>query len=109
MACLAANKLEKEGISLQIIKLNRIHPVDQQAINACLGASHTFFFEEGIRQGGIGEHFFYQMYQQSYKGKTTLRAVESRFVKQATMRQSLAELGLDSEGMKNLIQTEYAK
>ena len=109
MACLAANKLEKEGISLQIIKLNRIHPVDPQAINACLGASHTFFFEEGIRQGGIGEHFFYQMYQQSYKGKTTLRAVESRFVKQATMRQSLAELGLDSEGMKNLIQTEYAK
>lgn len=109
MACLAANKLEKEGISLQIIKLNRIHPVDQQAINACLGASHTFFFEEGIRQGGIGEHFFYQMYQQSYKGKTTLRAVESRFVKQATMRQSLAELGLDSEGMKNLIQTEYVK
>lgn len=109
MACLAAKMLKKEGITLQIIKLNRIHPVDPQAVNACLGVSHTFFFEEGIRQGGVGEHFFYQMYQRGYQGKTTLQAVENRFVKQATMRQSLAELGLDSGGMKNLIQTEYMK
>ena len=109
MACLAAKKLQKEGISVRIIKLNRIHPVDPQAINACMNARHTFFFEEGVRQGGVGEHFLYLMYQQNYAGKTTLQAVENRFVKHATMRQSLAELGLDSEGMKNRIQTEYLK
>lgn len=109
MACLAAKKLQKEGISVRIIKLNRTHPVDPQAVSACMNARHTFFFEEGVRQGGVGEHFLYLMYQQNYVGKTTLQAVENRFVKHATMRQSLAELGLDSEGMKNRIQTEYLK
>ena len=74
-----------------------------------MSARHIFFFEEGIRQGGVGEHFLYLMYRQNYAGKTTLQAVENRFVKQATMRQSLAELELDSEGMKHRIQTEYLK
>lgn len=109
MACLAAKKLQQEQIAVRIIKLNRIHPVDVEAVEACLTARHTFFFEEGIRQGGIGEHFLYLLYQQNYRGNTTLQAVESRFVKQATMRQSLAELHLDSAGMVNLIQTEYQK
>ncbi|WP_283607466.1 1-deoxy-D-xylulose-5-phosphate synthase [Faecalispora anaeroviscerum] len=109
MACLAAKKLRQEGVPVRIIKLNRIHPVDPQAVEACMGAQHTFFFEEGIRQGGVGEHFLYLMYQKNYAGKTTLQAVENRFVKQATMRQSLAELQLDSESMKNSIQTEYQK
>lgn len=109
MACLAAKKLQEDKIPVQMLKLNRIHPLDPQAIEICRNAQHVFFFEEGVRQGGIGEHFFYLLYQQGYQGKTTLRAVENHFVKQAAVRQSLIELELDSDSMRKIIKTEYQK
>ena len=108
-ACIARKKLQEDGIPVKIIKLNRIHPLEEASIDDCLGTSHVFFVEEGIRQGGIGEHFLYRLYARGYQGKTALRAVENQFVAHATMRESLIELGLDSDSMKTMIKMEYQK
>ncbi|WP_444657771.1 1-deoxy-D-xylulose-5-phosphate synthase [Caproiciproducens sp. R2] len=108
MACKAVTSLKESGISAKIIKLNRITPVDRDAVAEAAAAKKVFFFEEGIQQGGIGEHFSYLLSQSGYRGEFRLRAITS-FVPHATMLQSLSALGLDDKGMVNMILTEYKK
>ncbi|MDF1495127.1 1-deoxy-D-xylulose-5-phosphate synthase [Caproiciproducens sp. CPB-2] len=108
MACKAVTSLKESGIPAKIIKLNRITPVDRDAVAEAAAAKKVFFFEEGIQQGGIGEHFSYLLSQSGYRGEFRLRAITS-FVPHATMLQSLSALGLDDKGMVNMILTEYKK
>ena len=107
-ACKALSSLKKLGISARIIKLNRITPVDMEAVTEAAAVKKVFFFEEGIQQGGIGEHFSYLLSQSGYQGGFHLRAI-TNFVPHATMLQSLSTLGLDDIGMVNTIITEYKK
>ncbi|MGX8702522.1 1-deoxy-D-xylulose-5-phosphate synthase [Caproiciproducens sp.] len=108
MACKAVTSLKESGVPAKIIKLNRITPVDRDAVAEAAAAKKVFFFEEGIQQGGIGEHFSYLLSQGGYRGEFRLRAITG-FVPHATMLQSLSALGLDDKGMVNMILTEYKK
>ncbi len=108
LACKAITSLKESGIPAKIIKLNRITPVDRNAVAEAAAAKKVFFFEEGIQQGGIGEHFSYLLSQNGYCGEFRLRAI-TNFVPHATMLQSLSALGLDDKGMVNMILTEYKK
>ncbi|HEX3038573.1 MAG TPA: 1-deoxy-D-xylulose-5-phosphate synthase [Oscillospiraceae bacterium] len=108
-ACQAKSKLIQNNINLKIIKLNRIKPIDLNAVAAAADAEKIFFFEENIQQGGVGEHFSYLLSQSVFAGKYYLRGIDNTFVKQATMLQSLADLGLDEKGMVNTIITECKK
>ncbi|WP_277668303.1 1-deoxy-D-xylulose-5-phosphate synthase [Caproiciproducens galactitolivorans] len=103
--CKAISDLKQHGISVRIIKLNQIIPVDPGAVASAADAEMVFFFEEGIQHGGIGEHFSYLLNKFGYKGKYFLRAI-TNFVPHATMLQSLNALGLDDKGMVNMILTE---
>ncbi|MBW7573748.1 1-deoxy-D-xylulose-5-phosphate synthase [Caproiciproducens faecalis] len=107
-ACKALSSLRESGISVRIIKLNRITPVDTDVVAEAAAAGNIFFFEEGIQQGGIGEHFSFLLAQSGYRGEFRLRAI-TNFVPHATMLQSLSSLGLDDKGMVNMILTEYKK
>ncbi len=67
-ACLALEELKSRGISVRIIKLNRIKPVDKAAVLEAAKAKHLYFFEEGIQQGGLAEHFYFCCMILSLKG-----------------------------------------
>lgn len=101
-ACQAQQRLQKQGISLKIIKLNRIKPIAQQAVFEAANAQNVFFFEEGIQQGGVGEHFECMLYESGFEGKYHLQAITG-FVKQSTMMESLHDLGLDEAGLVQTI------
>ena len=101
-ACLACSRLKQKNISVLIIKLNRICPVDSRAVKRAAAADMIFFFEEGITHGGIGEHFCYLLSQEEFSGKFYLRGVNG-FVPQQTMGEGLASLGLDDNGMVQMI------
>lgn len=106
-ACLAISKLKRSGLCVNILKLNRIKPIDERAVSAAASAERVFFFEEGIEQGGVGEHFSYLLGQVGYSGVFRLRAITG-FVPQATMAEALNSLGLDDVGMAQMILTECA-
>ena len=57
-----------------------------------------FFFEEGIRLGGIGEHFLNALNQYGFQGSYTLTAID-HFIPQASVESSLKQLHLDRDGM----------
>lgn len=107
-ACMALSALRDAGISIRIVKLNRIKPIDLGAVSEAGTASEIFFFEETIQQGGVGEHFNFLLTQNGYTGKFYLRGITD-FVPHATMLQSLESLALDDKGMKNMIMTECKK
>lgn len=106
-ACLALSKLQRNGIQVGILKLNRIKPIEPAAVDAVLNAPKIFFFEEAIEQGGVGERFYYLLGQAGFTGDYHSHAITG-FVPQATMEESLHSLELDDEGMVKLILTECA-
>ena len=105
-ACLAASSLKERGIEVGIVKLNRIFPLDPEAVQAALRAEAIFFFEEGIAEGGVGRRFAFLLNRAGCAGKFRLRAIEG-FVPHQTMGQALEELGLSAEGMAETIASEY--
>lgn len=107
-ACKALAALKEKGIPVRIVKLNRIKPVDPDAVACAAKAKSIFFFEEGIEQGGTGEHFSYLLNRNNFHGRFYLHGIKN-FVPHATMQQSLEDLGLNERGMVNLIVTEYEK
>lgn len=104
-ACKAKETLSKQGVSVRILKLNRIKPIDPDAITLAAKYPRIFFFEEGMRQGGIGEHFYSLLGEYGFAGVCRIYGI-SRFIKQATVPQSLAALGLDDAGMVETIRKQ---
>jgi len=86
------------GVSL--LKLTRVWPPEQAALDIAAGYKHIIFIEEGIRSGGIGEHFLSRLVTGGYKGGFTIRAIEDRFVPPGSVRQQMKLLGLDAEAIQ---------
>lgn len=99
----AVRELEKRNIKAKVLKLNRIKPIDTEAIDRVLNSKYVFFFEEGVRSGGIAEKFAAELLQRGYKGGYDITAVEDCFVKQAKVPELIKDYGFDSESMVDKI------
>ena len=99
----AKKRLEKDGISVKIIKLNKIIPVPQEFVFEVKNAENVFFFEEGIRSGGIGESFASHMAENKIFPNFRLTAVPDCFVKQGKADSVLHLYKLDADGMYEII------
>ena len=69
------------------------------------------FFEEGIKAGGIGEHFGIALIENGFKGSYRLYAIDNKFIRHGSVKELLALLKLDAEGivetvMAGMIQTK---
>ena len=102
-AAQAQQILQKQGIDIQVLKLNRIQPVDTEAVKSCLDAHTVYFAEEGIAEGGLGEHFALLLLKMGYKGKFVLRAFPNRFIPHAEQNAILKMYGLDADGLVQLV------
>lgn len=108
-AAKAAKSLMNEEIKIKVLKLNRIKPVDPQAFETVIGAKHIFFYEEGVRSGGVGEKFAASLLQNGYKGTYDLTAVEDCFVKQAKVSELIKMYKMDSESIVENIKNKLAE
>lgn len=94
--CSAREELNKK---IGILKLNRITPVSEKAVEIAMNYKSVYFFEEGIKNGGVGERFGFSLYQSGFNGKFDLTAIEN-YVTQSTTQSALHKLGLDTESIK---------
>lgn len=88
---------------VKIIKLNKIKPIPQEALDAAAGCGRVFFFEEGERSGGVGEAFALRLAEKGYKGDYVLTAVPDTFVPQASPDAQMRLYHLDAEGIAAVI------
>ena len=108
-AAKAIKELANHSIDAKVLKLNRIKPIDPEALKAGMNATHIFFYEEGVRSGGIGEKFAAELLQHGYKGNYDITAVEDCFVKQAKVPELIKQYGFDSDSMVNKIVEKTAE
>lgn len=108
-AAKAIKELANHSIDAKILKLNRIKPIDPEALKSVMNATHIFFYEEGVRSGGIGEKFAAELLQHGYKGNYDITAVEDCFVKQAKVPELIKQYGFDSDSMVNKIVEKTAE
>jgi len=99
----ACNRLKNDGIKVKIIKLNIIVPVPQESVDFIGNAKQVFFFEEGVKSGGVGESFATLMLEKDIKSNFSLTAFPDCFVKQGKTDSILHQYFLDSEGMYNTV------
>ena len=105
--CMAREILAVEGIRINILKLNTIKPIPAGAVMSAKKYRYCYFFEEGVRSGGTGESFGFELYQSGFSGKYNLSAINKPVV-QAKTNSSLHKLGLDSEMIANKIRNDIA-
>ena len=103
----AVDELSAQNINVLLISLNRIKPLPENAVDIMFAMKKVFFFEEGIRSGGIGEKTGFRPLERGYKGAFSLTAVNDRFVSQATVGELLHEYGLDAEGIVKKISEDF--
>lgn len=90
------------GSCCDVLKLVKLYPVEEEILRICKNYEEIFFFEEGLRRGGIGEYLLTALYGKGYKGKYSVIAADG-FVGQASMEECLDEYGLSAEKMKAVL------
>ena len=98
-ACKAKEMLSSVGIEACILKLCRIKPINPEAIRFALNFKKIYFFEEGMRTGGVGESFEYELLNKNFTGSYKLTAIDDVFILHSKDTQALHALKLDAEGM----------
>lgn len=95
----ACDKLKSEkNIKCDIMKLVKIFPIEDSVIQKAMKYKKIVFFEEGMKNGGIAEHFLSLLIEKGFKGTYSISALE-KFVKQASVKNQLAQNGLYADGM----------
>ena len=102
-ACKAKKLLEEQGIDICILKLCKIKPINQDAVEFASKFENVWFFEEGIKNGGIARNFSDLLLFTNFKGNYHIKAINDKFVKQMSVSEALAMLKLDAKGMSELI------
>ena len=100
----SAEKLD----NVKIIKLNRIKPLPEKAVDAALGCKKVLFFEEGMKNGGIGEKFGCNLLLKGYEGKYRLTAVEDEFVAHASVASLMEKYSMSPSAMARILTEEAA-
>lgn len=95
----AAQTLSQQGVPTAVLKLLRLLPFCEEAVEQAMQAEYVLFAEEGIESGGIGQMFGSRLLENSFQGHYRVLAVHDRFVEQATPDRALALCGLDAQSM----------
>lgn len=103
----AAQSLAERGKTVDLLKLHRIAPLPEACIALAKRYRTILFVEEGIRSGGIGEHFLSRLSDAGYIGRMTIQAVENPFLPQMSVASALHRCGLDSDTLEEQIAALY--
>ena len=107
-ACFAKEELSKQGIDLCILKLNTVWPVPFGALAKAKNFDSIYFFEEGVRSGGLGEFFGFSLFRSGFRGSYSLTALNG-IVPQAKTESALHKAGLDAKMIEIKIRNDVIR
>ena len=94
-----ALEAKKNRPELNILKLNKIYPLSDDCFNVIKAFKEVHFFEESIKNGGIGELCAARLLEDGFIGKYKIHAIDGKFVPCAAVSSAIKLNGLDSESM----------
>ncbi len=88
------------------LTLNKIYPIEDDVLKILKAYDKIYFFEEGIKDGGLAEKLMCKLYSSGFKGSFSITAVDGEFVKSADTENQLKKYGLDRESIVNKVKNE---
>lgn len=85
------------------IKLNRIKPINPNVLGLLKNVKTVYFFEEGIKSGGVGECFGSMLAESDVTAKFRHICIEDEFIKQASVESQLKKYRLDKESIIDIV------
>lgn len=85
------------------IKLNKIKPINPNLTELLKNTKYVYFFEEGIKSGGVGECFGSMLAESDVSAKYRHICVEDEFIKQASVESQLKKYKLDKDSIINTV------
>ncbi len=101
----AAQRLTAAGTPTDLLRLNRVIPIDEKAIDSILGYKRVFFIEESYINGSIGQSLAATLLERGYTGRYRHRAI-TIIPPQGSPTSVFAKTGLDSEGIYTFVNEE---
>ncbi len=95
----AVDALREKNINVCLVSLNLIKPIALGAVDITASKKRVYFFEEGIRSGGVAEKLGSVLLERGFSGQYSITAVEDEFAKQAGVNDLLKIYGLDKDSM----------
>lgn len=86
-----------------VIKLNRIKPINPNVLGLLKNVKTVYFFEEGIKSGGVGECFGSMLAESDVTAKFRHICIEDEFIKQASVESQLKKYRLDKESIIDIV------
>ena len=99
----AQRSLEEQGRAVDVLVLNRIYPIPDEALAQMLQYRQICFYEEGIRSGSIGELCASGLMEQGFRGKFRLFAVENCFIPQCGTEHGYRMFHADRDSIINTV------
>lgn len=96
-------KAYKELENVFIIKLNKIKPINKNVCKFLQNAENIYFFEEGIKTGGVGEIFASLIKENGINACYKHIAINDEFVKQASVLKQIENYKLDSKSIIEIV------
>ncbi len=84
---------------VDFVKLNKLCPFNNDLLNKLSCYKKLFFFEEGIKSGGISEQISCALYENGFEGEIKINAIDNCFVTCATVESQLKKHNLDKNAM----------
>ena len=103
----AAKLLAESKKPVDLLKLCRIAPLPEECIRLARKYETIYFVEEGVRNGGIGEHFLGALAQVRYRGRMTIHAVDDPFVPQMSVQSAIRRCGFDAKAIAKAVAELY--
>ncbi len=92
--------------NFDILKLNKIYPLNPAVLKEIAKYKEIHFFEESVKKGGIAEHLSALLLRFNFSGKYRIHAIKDTFVPAGKISELLAELKLDKNAMINAFNKE---
>lgn len=100
--------LAEKGLDIKIIKINKIKPLPEGAVESACGCRNVFFFEEGMKNGGVAEGFATELLEKGFEGRYSITAVDGEFVSHASVDRLMEKYSMSPLKMALLIENEVS-
>ncbi|MEM1483841.1 1-deoxy-D-xylulose-5-phosphate synthase [Oscillospiraceae bacterium PP1C4] len=103
----AKGLLDEQNKKVDLLKLNKISPIPAACIAIAKRYLTILFVEEGVKSGGIGEHFLRALADEKYRGRMNIKAIDAPFIAQMELPSALKSCGLDAQSIAQTILELY--
>lgn len=99
----AVKELNEKDISVSVLILNKIKPIENFAVKLASGYNNILFYEEAVKSGSIGQSFADMLLENYYNGNYKHIAVNDEFVPHASVTSLIKKYHLNAESIVNQI------